>query len=162
MTATTTSPPIDQAPATLAPTHRRRRRRLAGAAGLVLVVVLLAWVAGVFDTGHARSAGVSDNKYPTSSIYADIRIVRPVPIPRLCRHGRSGWSERPGLAGFLAGLAGPLVGIVSEALEEREGGVAGFVAAGRDVGRGDEREGFLLDREVGVEVGLGRADIRVA
>jgi len=68
MTATTTSPPIDQAPATLAPTHRRRRRRLAGAAGLVLVVVLLAWVAGVFDTGHARSAGVSDNKYPTSSI----------------------------------------------------------------------------------------------
>lgn len=33
---------------------------------LVLVVVVAAWVAGVFDTGHARPAGVSDNEYPTS------------------------------------------------------------------------------------------------
>ncbi|MGO9977129.1 MAG: hypothetical protein ACLP01_30865 [Solirubrobacteraceae bacterium] len=32
----------------------------------MLVVVVVAWVAGVLDTGHARSAGVSDNEYPTS------------------------------------------------------------------------------------------------
>ncbi|MGO9956943.1 MAG: efflux RND transporter periplasmic adaptor subunit [Solirubrobacteraceae bacterium] len=69
MTGTTTPPPTDQAPATLAPTPSRRRvRRLTGAAGvvLVLVVVVVAWIAGVFDTGDARPAGVSDNEYPTS------------------------------------------------------------------------------------------------
>ncbi len=62
--STTTSPPTDRAPAT--PPRRRRGWRLAGAAGVVLVVVPVAWMAGVFDTGHARSAGVSDNSYPTS------------------------------------------------------------------------------------------------
>jgi multidrug efflux pump subunit AcrA (membrane-fusion protein) len=65
--STTTSPSTDQAPAILAPPPRRRRGRLlAGAAGLVLVAVVVAWVAGLFDAGHARPAGVSDNKYPTS------------------------------------------------------------------------------------------------
>ncbi|MGO9792907.1 MAG: hypothetical protein ACLP8S_26330 [Solirubrobacteraceae bacterium] len=33
---------------------------------LVLVVAVVAWVAGVLDTGHPRSAGASDNEYPTS------------------------------------------------------------------------------------------------
>ncbi len=67
MTGTTTSPPTDQPRAVLAsPPPRRRGRRLAGAAGVVLVVGVVAWVAGMFDTGHARSAGVSDNEHPTS------------------------------------------------------------------------------------------------
>jgi hypothetical protein len=65
--STTTSPPIDQAPAILAPPARGRRGRLlAGAAALVFVAVVVAWAAGLFDAGHARRAGVSDNEYPTS------------------------------------------------------------------------------------------------
>ena len=36
-----------------------------------------------------------------------------VPIPRLCRHRRRCRAERRALAGFLAGPAGPLVGIVT-------------------------------------------------
>ncbi len=46
--------------------------------------------------------------------------------------------------------------------QEREERVGWLVAAGFDVGRGDERERFLLDRQVGVDVGVGGADVRVS
>lgn len=32
----------------------------------MVVAVVVAWVVGLFDAGHARPAGVSDNEYPTS------------------------------------------------------------------------------------------------
>jgi hypothetical protein len=32
----------------------------------VVVAVVVAWLVGLFDAGHARPAGVSDNEYPTS------------------------------------------------------------------------------------------------
>jgi len=44
----------------------------------------------------------------------------------------------------------------SEGVEMCQEGVRCLVAAGSGVGRGDSREGPLLDRHVGVDVGLGR------
>lgn len=69
MMSATTSPSTDQASAMPAPPPRPRRWRhwLAGACGLVIVAAVVAWAAGVFDSGHARSAGVTDNAYPTST-----------------------------------------------------------------------------------------------
>ena len=66
--STTTSPPADQPTELPAspPRRRRRRRRSATATGLVIVAAVVAWAAGVFDAGHVRRAGVSDNNYPTS------------------------------------------------------------------------------------------------
>lgn len=67
--STTASPSTDQASALPAPPRQpwRLRRLLAGAAGLVTVAVVVAWIAGLFDSGQARPAGVTDNAYPTST-----------------------------------------------------------------------------------------------
>ena len=67
---------------------------------------------------------------------------RPVPIPRLCRHRRRGRSERREFAGFLAGSAGQLVGIVAGSQGTR--GSCLQLAAWLDVSRRDEREGLFL------------------
>ncbi len=67
--STTASPSTGQAPAMLAPRPRRRRGRLlAGAIGVVCVVaVAVGLTTGVFGGHPARTGGVSDNSYPTST-----------------------------------------------------------------------------------------------
>ena len=69
MSAATGELPPDEADAGVARRRARRRRRktFAGAVLALLVsAAVVAWASGVFDAGHARSSGVSDNEYPTS------------------------------------------------------------------------------------------------
>ena len=68
MSAATGELPPDKADAVATRRARRRRRKTFAGAVLALLVsaAVVAWASGVFDAGHARSGGVSDNEYPTS------------------------------------------------------------------------------------------------
>jgi len=67
--STTTTPSAPEVPVPpLSPgsgARRRRGRLLVGS--VVLVAIAIAWAAGAFGSDHARSGGVSDNGYPTST-----------------------------------------------------------------------------------------------
>jgi len=67
--STTTTPSAPEVPVPPpSPGSRARRQRGRLLAGLVVLVAMaIAWAAGAFGSDHARSGGVSDNGYPTST-----------------------------------------------------------------------------------------------